>query len=147
MKKKEQVKTLGAKQAVKVDGNPVSVDPQLLFQRFITAANTTYDDTKELFRYELCSFPSSLFETPDFLRQPNKAALADELWKLVIANGTAPSLSVLNDVQFVIDGGSLLQRLQAPWRSGNTFQSTINSYVQFVNYHYHKAVVVFDGYI
>ena len=76
LRKKDQVKTLGAK---KVDGCPVAIDPQLLFQRLITTVNSTYEDKKELFRYEVCSFPSSLFESPDFLRQPKDASLADEL--------------------------------------------------------------------
>ena len=57
LRKKDQVKTLGAKKSVKVDGSPVTIDPQLLFQRFITAVNPTYEDKKELFRYEICSFP------------------------------------------------------------------------------------------
>ena len=81
MKRTGQLRTLATKRSLKIDGNPVSVDPQLLFQRFITAANSTYEDKQELFRFELCSFPSALFDSPDFMRQPNKAALADELWE------------------------------------------------------------------
>ena len=147
LRKKDQVKTLGAKKSVKVDGCPVTIDPQLLFQRFITAANSTYEDIKELFRYELCSFPSSLFESPDFLRQPNKASLADELWKFLSASGYVPDdSSGPKDVQFVIDGGSLLQRLQWRWKRGNTFQTIIGAYVHFVRSHYPRALVVFDGY-
>ena len=146
-RKKTQVKTLAAKKSVKVDGCPVTADPQLLFQRFITAANTTYEGKKELFQYE-CSFPSSLFESADFLRQASKASLADELWKLLPASSNVPGYSsVPKDVQFVIDGGSLLQRLQWPWKRGSTFQHIISAYVQFVNYHYPRAVVVFDGYV
>ena len=50
LRKKDQVKTLGAKKSVKVDGCPMTIDPKLLFQRFITAVNSTYEDKKELFR-------------------------------------------------------------------------------------------------
>ena len=106
------LKTLATKQSLKIDGNPISVDPQLLFQRFIIAANCTYEDKQELFRFELCSFPSALFNSPDFMRQPNKAALADELWKLLPED--ANNLNTPNpdgDLQYVINGGSLLQRL------------------------------------
>ena len=35
LRKRDQVKTLGAKKSVKVDGCPVTIDPQLLFQSFI----------------------------------------------------------------------------------------------------------------
>ena len=144
--RKDQVKTLGAKKSVKVYGCPVTIDPQLLLQRFITAANSTYEDIKELFRYELCSFPSSLFETPDSLRQPNKASLADELWKFWPASGYVPGdSSETKDVQFVIDGGSLLQRLQWPWKRRSTFQTIIGAYVHFVTSHYPRALVVYDG--
>ena len=147
LRKKDQVKTLGAKKSVKVDGCPVTIDPQLLLQRLITAANSTYEDIKELFRYELCSFPSSLFESPDFLRQPNKASLADELWKFLPDSGYVPvDSSEPKDVQFVIDGGSLLQSLQWPWKRGSTFQTIIGAYVHFVTSHYLRALVVFDGY-
>ena len=147
LRKKDQVKTLGAKKSVKFDGCPVEIDPQLLFQSLITAANSTYEDKKELFRYELCSFPSSLFESPDFLRQPNKASLADELWKCLPASGYVPGdSSEPNDVQFVTDGGSVLQRLQWPWKRGSTFQTVIGAYVHFVTSHYPRALVVFDGY-
>ncbi|KAK7088764.1 hypothetical protein V1264_022644 [Littorina saxatilis] len=147
LKKKDQVITLGTKKSLKVDGHSITVDPQLLFQRFITVANTTYEDKKELFQFELCSFPSALFESHEFLRQPNKATLADELWKLVIAHAGSPSSNFPADVQFVIDGGSLLQRLQGSWTRGNTFQSIIDGYTQFVNSRYPHAVIVFDGYM
>ena len=108
LRKKDQVKTLGAKKSAKVDWCPVTIDPQLLFQLFITAANSTYEYKIELLRYELCSFPSSLFESPDFLRQPNKASLADELWNFLPASDYDPGdSSEPKDVQFVIDGDSL----------------------------------------
>ena len=146
LRKKYQLKTLGAKKSVKVDGCPVTIDPQLLFQCFTTAANTTKEDKKELFRYILFSFPSSLFESPDFLRQPNKASLADELWMLLPVSGYVPGdSSEPKVVQFVIDGGSLLQRLQWPWKRGSTFQTIIGAYVHFVTSHYPRALVVFDG--
>ena len=57
------------------------------------------------------------------------------------------TLSTLpRNVRFVLDGGSLLQRLQAPWKRGTTFEAIIDTYVNFVNNHYPESVVVFDGY-
>ena len=47
-------------------------------------------------------------------------------------------------MQYVLDGGSLLQRL--PWKRGSKFSSIYDSYVSYVIKKYDKAVVVFDGY-
>ena len=60
---------------------------------------------------DLNSFPSALFDSPDFMRQPNKAALADELWKLLPGDANTLDTPLPVDLQYVIDGGSLLQRL------------------------------------
>lgn len=43
LKKKDQAITLAAKSAVKIDGEKVQVDPQLLFQRLTIAAKATED--------------------------------------------------------------------------------------------------------
>ena len=45
---------------------------------------------------------------------------------------------------FVLDGGSLLQRL--PWLKNATFESICQSYVDYVTKRYQNVVVVFDGY-
>lgn len=151
LKKKDEAVTMTTKSLRVEAGAPVAMDADLLFQRFITAAQATelYEKNKrDLFKYELSSFPTALFESPDFMRQPNKASLADELWKIVLKNTIPRSvpLSLPTDLQYVLDGGSLLQRLQAPWKRGNSFQSIIEAYVHFVNCHYPGAVVVWDGY-
>ena len=56
-KKKAQVVGLTIKSSVRVDGKEVHIDPQLL----VVAARTT-SSKEDLFRYELCSFPPSLFD-------------------------------------------------------------------------------------
>ena len=45
---------------------------------------------------------------------------------------------------FVLDGGSLLQRL--PWTQGTTYGDICTTYVDYVTKKYREAVVVFDGY-
>ena len=55
-KRKEQVVTLSVKNAVKLKDNVIRIDPQLLFQRLITAG-IRHDSLGEVFKYELCSFP------------------------------------------------------------------------------------------
>ena len=48
--------TLQSKPSVRVGGDQVHVDPELLFQRLIVAARST-DDTETMFRFELYSHP------------------------------------------------------------------------------------------
>ena len=55
-KRSQQVITL----SIKIDGEPIQVDPQLLYQRLTTTANTLFEDPLDIFKYELCCFPSSL---------------------------------------------------------------------------------------
>ena len=70
-KRKDQAITLAAKSAVKIDGEAVQVDPQLLFQRLTIAAKAT-EDLESVFKYELCSYPPALFDSTLLLRQPQK---------------------------------------------------------------------------
>ena len=69
----------------------------------------TIDDLEEVFRYELCSYPVALFDTPVTLHQPQKATLADTLWtKLSSDAKSSPS----GNVQYVLDVGALHR---VPW--------------------------------
>ena len=45
---------------------------------------------------------------------------------------------------YVLDGGALLQRL--PWPKKMTYGELCQLYVQYIQRHYNKAVIVFDGY-
>ena len=70
-----------------------------------------------------------------------KPALADALSKpeVLVANGS-PS-----DVQFVLDGGSLLQRI--PWVGANTYGDIFEIYTNYVKPRNGTAIIVFDGYL
>ena len=81
-KKSNQAITLNAKSNVKVGGETIQVDPQLLFQRLTTVANGLLEDTSEIFKYELCSFPPSIFDSSGFPREAHKPALADSIWNV-----------------------------------------------------------------
>ena len=61
-KKNKQVVTLASKINLKVDGDELSVDPQLLFQRLLSAASGMFPDLSEIFRNELCNNPAALFD-------------------------------------------------------------------------------------
>ena len=141
-KRKSHAVTLGSQTAVMIQGEAVQVDPQLLFQRLsIVACNG--DDAAEAFRYELCSYPSALFESPRLLRQANKASLADAMWDIV--KESQPESAPKLDVHYIVDGGALLQRL--PLRRGDLFENICQTYVDYVMCKYSQATVVFDGYV
>ena len=64
-KKRDQAVTLATKSqsTVSFDGEPVNVDPALLFQRLVTIAETTPETLHSAFEYELTNVPTSLFDT------------------------------------------------------------------------------------
>ena len=69
-KRKDQAITMASKNAVKVDGESIEVDPQLLFQRLSTAAGS---DLEASLAYELCIYPSALFESPNLLLESHES--------------------------------------------------------------------------
>lgn len=142
-KKKNQVVTLDHRVLVKVNGERLHVDSQLLFQRLMVAAPDVMDNIENLFQYELCSPPPSLFETNGLLRKANKPSLADAIWKLAECSQMSAHLDE-ESMCFVIDGGSLLQRL--PWLQNTTYGSICQCYVDYINQKYRNPTVVFDGY-
>ena len=56
--KSNEAITFSAKSSIKVDGEKIQVDPQLLFQRLIIARQSL-DDMSAIFKCELCSYPPS----------------------------------------------------------------------------------------
>ena len=78
-KRSDQMTTIQSKSSVDVDGQPIYVDPELLFQSLIVASNAI-DDRKALFSFELCSYPSALFDDTLMPRAPQKAVLANAVW-------------------------------------------------------------------
>ena len=137
-KRNYQVITLDTKSAIKIDGITVQIDPQLLFQRLTLAAKTT-DNIKDIFKYELCSYPPALFDTSLLLRKSQKPMLANAIWNLV----TQDTPEIPGKVQFVLDGGSLLQHI--PWKQGATYGDICTVYTEYVAKKYGEAIVVFDG--
>ena len=100
-----------SKSSVKIADDQVQVDPRLLFQRLIIACDNSR--LEELFQYELCTYPTALFDSPFILRQPQKPALTDAPWtKITPGTKTKPR----RNVQYVLDGGALLHRV--PWPRG-----------------------------
>jgi len=138
---KNQVKTLASSIHVKTaSGEQIEMDPQRLYQRLLV---TGICDTpmEELFMYELCSFPTSLFDTHLLLRTGDKAEIIHYLIKQVPACITA---SPQPNVQYIVDGGALLHRF--PWPKQNSYSDICNMYTRYIRLTYGHALVVFDGY-
>lgn len=140
-KKNEKVVPMDTKSSVKIGDDVIHVDPQLLFQRLVAAANGIQDDISDIFRFELSTFPSSIFETSGLLRVAQKPALADGIWAMGDCSGTIPNDE---DVKFVIDGGWLLH--QIPWSKGSPFSEICQKYIDYIVKEFTSATVVFDGY-
>ena len=139
-KKKDQAVAQSTKSTVKIQGESIQVDPQLLFQRLVAAARGMFEDPSVIFEYELCSFPSAIFESSVLLRAANKASLGEAIWNL----GECGFDGTLGNVKYVIDGGSLLQRV--PWPRGASFDTICKIYTDYVTKKYLDVTVVFDGY-
>ena len=83
-----------------------------MFQRLTPAANGIFENTAEVFKYELSSVPSSMFV---YNRLPREACnLVDAIWTC----GSDCTHEIDGEgFQYVLDGGSLLQRI--PWTHGD----------------------------
>ena len=114
-KNNEQAITQASKCAIKID-ELVQVDPQLLFQQLILAANS-FEDLPTVFCYEFSSYPISLFNASLMMKQTNKPALADTIPE--VSGETVPRDP---DIQYVLDGGALLRRMLWPSVRSVTFR-------------------------
>ena len=142
-KRKWKVKTLASSKSVLV-ANDTTLDPSLLFQRFIMVSQTGDINLAEVMSYELSSYPLSLFEGKHILRKADKPQLADSIKHMVSSNSAMALPNVVKETEhYVLDGGSLLHRMK--WVDGSTYGSIANQASSFVIKHYGKATVVFDG--
>ena len=141
-KRSMKAKTLASSVAVDV-AKDKTIDPTLLFQRFLVVSQTADLSLHEVMAHELSPYPPSLFEAKHLLRKPNKAQL------MTAIKEQCSDDAVLKDVpeveHNVLDGGSLLHRLK--WSEGKTYSSIADDYASFTVKHYGKATIVFDGYI
>ena len=71
-KREDQAVTSGKGKLLKVGKDEVQVDPLLLFQRLIAVGSSLTDDTLSLFKHELCTVPSALFEPSAWLDETSR---------------------------------------------------------------------------
>lgn len=64
---------------------------------------------------------------------------------LANAIGITPDIPrITGEVQYVLDGGALLQRI--PWTRGATYHDLCTVYTDYVARKYGEAIIIFDGY-
>ena len=147
-KRKDNAKTLANISSVKVSPER-TIDPGLLFQRFLVVSKLGVLSLEDVMKYELSPFPPVLFEARKVLRKPDKPQLANVITDYA-TKASRETPEVTGDAQpksqhYVLDGGSLLQRLS--WKKGETYGSIAQSYAEFTIRRYPSAIVVFDGYL
>ena len=101
-KREDQAVNLGKGKLLKVGKDEVQVDPLLLFQRLIAVRSSLTDDTSSLFKYELCTVPSALFEPSGMMRRADKPTLAKSLLNTL----DDTNLELSHNVEYVLDGGA-----------------------------------------
>jgi hypothetical protein len=143
LKRSEKVKTLATKTNVKIDGD-ITIDPALLFQRLMVLANSNNTTLSDCIDFELCSYPPVLFESTRLLLKPDKPKLTKAIVEFV--KGSVQSLPVVphDTNQYVLDGGSLLHRID--WPKNSTYLDISSCYVRYVVNKFGKCTIVFDGY-
>ena len=139
-KREDQAVTLGKGNLRKVEKDEVQVDHLLLFQRLIAVRSSLTDDTSSLFKYELCTVTSALFEQSGLMRRADKPTPAKSLLNML----DDTNLELRHNAEYVLDGDELLQRL--PWKRGMTYSAICDLSVDYVKSNYKNAVIVFDGY-
>ena len=132
--------TMASKSAIQIGNDQVQIDPQLLFQRLILVSSS--EDLESLFQYELCSYPTALFNSSLMLRKPQKPVLADAMWSML---SEASKIEPSGVTKYVLDGAALLHRLS--WPHGTMFKEVYEIYSGYVLQKYGRATtIVFDGY-
>ena len=143
-KRKEKAKTLGDTSAVKIAPDR-TIDPALLFQRFLVVSRSENLSLEKVLSYELILFPPALFETRNILRKADKPQLAQAIQEHVsnqLSNIVVNATPTTD--QYILDGGSLLHRV--PWTKAESYGTIASCYADFTVRHYGPATVVFDGY-
>ena len=141
--RKKQVKTLASVRYIQHEGEEVIIDPQILFQRLVMVGERSMD-LDNMFSYELCSYPASLFDKHVLMRSAQKGDLIRALVDLTSSNCVLKPQDIGPGHSYVLDGGNLLHQVQ--WKKGSlTYGTLVDIYVSFVC-QYSSATVIFDGY-
>ena len=102
-KRKNKVKTLASARSIKVSEDR-TIDPALLFQRFLVVSQSGDLCLDDVMKYELSPYPPSLFEAKYLLRKPEKAQLQEAIRNHVKSSDAAVLQSIPKTEHYVLDG-------------------------------------------
>ena len=139
-KRNDQAVTMSSKNSIRIKNEAVQIYPNLMFQRLASTIVNSDTNLGDALKHELCTFPPALFETTGVLNNARKPQLAEALSSMVVMSSNMDQTIQ----EFVIDGGSLIQRI--PWERQSTIKNIMHKYVEYVRQNYGSPTVVFDGY-
>ena len=87
-------------------------------------------------------YSPALFDYSLLLCEADKSTLANVVWK--ICENDVPADIIDDDIQYVLNGGALLQCI--PWFYSSTYGDICHQYTEYVARKYKDAIVVFDSY-
>ncbi|KAG7165603.1 hypothetical protein Hamer_G013102 [Homarus americanus] len=141
---KDRAKTLAHESTIKF-AQGRTIDPALLFQRFLVLSKTRDLSLEDVMSYELSPFPTALFEAKEIFRKAGKPQIAHTVAEYSSKKSKEAVMdSIPLTEHYVLDGGSQVHRL--PWKKGDSYGAIARMYADFTIRHYGKATVVFDGY-
>lgn len=120
--------------------------PGLFFQRFLVVSRARQLHLKEMMRYELKAYTTSLFEDNHILRKDDESQLAlaiDKHFNNGVSIETTPNAVPCME-RYVIGGGYLIRNQK--WKKGDNHCKIAKVYADFTIKHYGLATVVFVGY-
>ena len=103
--RKGRAQTLGNISAVKIAPDR-TIDPALLFQRFLVVSRSGDLSLKAVLTFELSPYPPALFETRNILRKADKPQLAQAIWEYAkdLSSEAVMETAPVTDC-YVLDGG------------------------------------------
>lgn len=134
--RKYKIKTLDDMKFSRSGPKDNVVNTNQIFNRII-CSNKSDKDLKECFKYELATFPPSLFDESGRLRKTNKSILLQHL------RVESTTIIPKNEI-YVLDGGYLLHHIV--WPKLQTFGYIFNLYYNHLRKYKQETIVVFDGY-
>lgn len=141
-KKANQAITMNSKNTIVIDGDAVTIDPQLLFQRLILLIGKMDEaEVEDVFKYELSQRPSALFDEQGYMRYGESTSLEDALLKAV---GTEGATEGLNVDRHIISGNFLINVVA--WKKAQTYDDILSDYVAYVQ-QYQNPIFVFESHI
>ena len=131
-----QVKTLATTTHVKTSsGDQIEMDPQRLYQRLLLTGLNVDVPLRDLFQYEMCSFPPALFDNHVRMRIGDKSEIFHHLLKIVPEGKVDTFCDV--SMQYIIDGSCLLHKFSWPKNASNS--EICDMYVKHIKQTYRHA--------